>query len=272
MRFSRALRQSSRKAVRAAAVPFFPVIRPRRIDVCCCGLSKTGTHSIAGLFSQYRSAHHPDAQRRLQLATSVRKVTADGSATRRVLARRDRSMWLEVESSYLAGELIAYLMQACPDKRFILTIRDVYSWADSWIDHNLNWPVEPTSMWAASDRARLRVEDYPHTRHDGPLRARELPSLASLFQLWAVHNQRVLHAVPSSKLLVIRTGELIQRSEEIAQWCGVPLHTLTSDQAWLHASPTKHKVLSKLDSSYVRETAESFCGSLMRTHFPDVTL
>src|SRR5262245_46616926 len=143
-----------------------PLIRPRRIDVSCCGLSKTGTHSLAGLFENYRSAHHPDASVRLPLAKGFMLGHVDGSHAERILRRRDRQLWLEMESSSLAGILIEPFVRACPNRKFILTLRDVYSWCDSWIDHNLNSPPSETSAWAALDRVRLKVDQYPPTKYD----------------------------------------------------------------------------------------------------------
>lgn len=76
----------------AAKLLVLPLIRPRRIDVCCCGLSKTGTHSLAGIFENFRSEHHPDAGVRLPLAMALLKGELDFDRARSVLARRDRLM------------------------------------------------------------------------------------------------------------------------------------------------------------------------------------
>ena len=248
-----------------------PFVRPRRFDVCCCGLSKSGTHSMAGLFENYRSAHHPDGDVRLPLATAYLKGAVDDAAVLGVLRRRDRRLWLEMESSALAGILIAPFAAACPRKKFILTLRDVFSWCDSWIDHNINMPANSDSPWLVLDRVRLRVDDFPVTRFDAPLTERGFPSLACFFQLWAGHNARVLETLPASRLLTIQTGQIPARMPEIARWAGVPVETLRAERNWIFVTAKKNRVLSTLDSSYVHETAERFCGALMRAHFPDVT-
>ena len=157
-----------------------PVIRPRRLDLCCCGLSKTGTHSMAGIFENDRSEHHPDVNLRLPLAAAFLEGEVDDATARKILRRRDRLLRLEMESSSLAGILIEPLARACPDKKFVLTIRDVYSWCDSWIDHNINRPPDDSSPWAKLDRVRLRVGDVPPTKFDAPLIERGFPPLAAL--------------------------------------------------------------------------------------------
>jgi hypothetical protein len=234
-------------------------------------LSKTGTHSLAGLFDDYRAVHHPDAELRLDLAIRLLSNQIDVREIERVLGKRDRFMWLEMESSTLSGILIEPLLKACPEKKYILTIRDVYSWAESWMDHTINKPPRPQSGFAALDRIRLRGEEFPHTPNDAPLAARGLASLASYFSLWADHNRSVLAAVPPDRLLIVRTSEILDRIPEIAAFAGVSPGSLRPDLGWQFAAPKKHHMLSKLDASYVGGTAKDRCGDLMEQFFPDDT-
>ena len=245
------------------------LLRQRRLDVCCCGLSKTGTHSLAGLFENYRNQHHPDVTIRIPLSIATLNSNVDMAHASKVLKQRDRKMWLEMESSTLAGILIEPLLQACPEKKFILSIRDVYSWCDSWIDHNINNPPHPSSRFAALDRIRLRGREFPSTKYDTPLVELGFPSLASYFQLWASHNARVLKAVPPERLFVIKTGEIIERMNEVACWVGVEPAMLRADRGWLASTPIKHGILGTMDPSYVQDTAMLFCGYLMEQYFPD---
>jgi hypothetical protein len=175
---------------------------------------------MAGLFERYRSAHHPDQDVRLPLAARYLKGEVQDAAAARVLRRRDRLLRLEMESSSLAGILIEPLSAACPDKKFILTVRDVYTWCDSWIDHNVNDPPESSSPWTALDRIRLRVDEVEPTRFDSPLIDRGLPPLACYFHLWAEHNSRVLEVVPPTRLLVVETSQILAKTGELAVWAG----------------------------------------------------
>jgi hypothetical protein len=226
---------------------------------------------MAGLFGNYRSAHHPDAHTRLLLAMAWLKGEVDAAATTEALKRRDRLLGLEMESSTLAGTLIESMLAACPEKKFILTIRDVYSWCDSWLDHNINEPPAPSSLFGQLDLIRLRVKDFVPTKYDAPLVERGFPSLACYFQLWTSHNSRVLDAAPATRLLVVKTGEIGDRIPDIARWVGVPPETLRTDRAWLFAAPKKHGVMRTLDAGYVRETAQRFCGGLIEQYFGGVS-
>lgn len=245
-----------------------PLIRPRRFEACCCGLSKSGTHSIAGLFANYHTAHHPDVERRLDLAIDYLSGTISAHEIEKILKRRDRLVWLELESSTLTGTLIEPMYNAFPHRKYIFTIRDVYSWADSLIDHNINRPPGK-SRFGELDRIRLRGSDFPHTTHDAPLVERGLASLASYCNFWNDHNRRVLATVPEKAIIVVKTNEIIDRRDDIATFVGVAPDTLRSDLGWQFATPTRHRVLSLLDKAYVRETATRFCGDLMGRFFPD---
>ena len=258
------LTQARRDLGKLMRLPFVP---SRRFDICCCGLSKTGTHSMAGLFANYRSAHHPDAHARLTLAIGYLRGELDATRAQRTLRRRDWLLQLELESSSLAGTLIDALVKACPQKKFILTIRDVYSWCDSWLDHNINQPPKGSSLFAVLDQVRLRVNDFPPTKWDAPLIMHNLAPLACYFQLWAHHNAQVLHAVPKHRLLIVKTDEISDRIPDIAAWAGVSSSALRADQAWLFATAQKHRMLARCDPSYVRDTAQRFCGPLMKEYF-----
>jgi Sulfotransferase domain len=226
---------------------------------------------MAGLFESYRSVHHPDQTVRLPLAAQYLKSEVEEVAAERVLRRRDRLMRLEMESSTLAGILIEPLSKACPKKKFILTIRDVYSWCDSWIDHNINEPPSSSSPWGALDRIRLRVDGVEPTRFDAPLTERGLPPLACYFGLWADHNGHVLDVLPPTRLLVIETSQLLAKTSELAAWAGVPPETLRTERGWLFSTPRKHHMLATLDRSYVQDTADRVCGRLMDRYFPEVS-
>jgi hypothetical protein len=223
---------------------------------------------MAGIFENYRCEHHPDAETRLNLAINYLKGDLDVAQVQKILKGQDRWMRLEVESSNLAGTLIEPMVNACPKKKYILTLRDPYSWCDSWLDHNINTPPKKTSLFAQLDHIRLRVEDFTPTKHDTPLTERGLPPLTCYFQLWASHNSNVLRAVPQDRLLIIKTQDIIEEIPMIARWVGVSVQSLRHDRGWLEAAPKKHAVLSELDPSYVRDTVEHNCGELMKQYFP----
>src|SRR5690349_13996157 len=89
VRARRRLRKTGGDA--AQQVGLLPWLLRRRMDVSCCGLSKTGTHSMAGLFNAYRAEHHPDRDIRVELAIGLIQGKLAEDKIERVLRRRDRA-------------------------------------------------------------------------------------------------------------------------------------------------------------------------------------
>ena len=224
---------------------------------------------MAGLFNAYRAEHHPDCEIRLELAIGLLQSKLAEDEIERLLRRRDRALWLEMESSTLAGILIAPLARACPTKRFVLTVRDVYSWCNSWFDHNLNFPEK--SQFTDLDRVRLQPEAFPLTRYDRPLQDRGFFSLAAYFSLWSRHTRRVLETLPAERLLVVKTHEILARLLEIATFAKVPVNSLRPERGWEFRTQRKHQLLATLDPEYIRETAEHCSGELMKRFFSETS-
>jgi hypothetical protein len=220
---------------------------------------------MAGLFQAYRTAHHPDREIRLQLAIGLIQNTLNEAKIESLLRRRDRALWLEMESSTLAGILVRPLARACPTKRFVLTVRDVYSWCESWFDHNLNLPADPG--FQNLDRVRLQPQEFPVTPYDRPLQDLGFFSLPAYFSLWSRHTRHVLETLPPERLLVVRTHELLACLPKIAAFAGVPVESLLPDLGWEFRTERKHQILSILDAGYVREMAERCSGEMMERLF-----
>ncbi|MGH6913869.1 MAG: sulfotransferase [Geminicoccales bacterium] len=260
------LKRTGRAVLGQAGV--LDLLYPRRFHAYCCGAAKTGTHSIRAIFHGYRAAHEVDIERTLRLAVAYcdRSITAGAAA--RAVGRRDRSLWLEMDSSPVNGVLVRPIVEALPDALVILTIRDAYSWANSCFDHQVN--ISVPDLWYQLDRRVMGLDNTPHSRWDAPLEERGLYPLACYFRRWTEHNEAVLEAVPEDRLLVVRTDDIAARIADIAAFVGVPVATLEAGNARSYAAPKKHRILARLDSSYVRETAERCCGDLMKRFFPDV--
>ena len=74
---------------------------------------------------------------------SVARGSLQNSDLTAYIKKRDRSRYLEVDSSQVNAFLLDILLQEFSEARFILTIRDCYSWLDSIINHSLLRPTSP---------------------------------------------------------------------------------------------------------------------------------
>ncbi len=267
------LRRRVRNVIRSALgdLRLLPFCLPRRFHAYCCGHHKTGTHSINAIFSNYRSAHEADLQRTVRLAIAHMDGVMSDQEIDRFLLRRDRQLWLEMDSSAINGSLVKPLVRISPQAKFILTIRDVYGWVDSCINQAINYDPYKTPLGLLHRRSmHMQLDLFSYTPQDGPLESLGMHSLASFFHLWSEHNRAVLDSVPKDRLLIVKTSDIETEIPAIAAFVGVPAETLVAASERRYVSPKKHGVLAQLDSGYVRETAEQYCGELMQQFFPDV--
>jgi hypothetical protein len=182
--------------------------------------------------------------------------------------RRDERLRLDVDSSHANVFLIDALLAEFADARFVLTIRDCYSWLDSAIDHTLN-----SRRWSKADRRYLDfyfdAGNFRHSPHDEALRQRGLSGIDCWLAAWSRHNHRAL-VVPAEKLLVVKTNEITQRLPEIAAFAGIAAERIDPAFRARGAARAKHGVLAQVDAAYLEGRVAAHCGELMHRFFPDV--
>lgn len=246
--------------------------RPRQGRLYCAGAPRTGTHSLAAVFGRpIRSGHEP----KLRAAMKELAAHANGERSfdqlRAFVRARDVRLRLDVDSSHVNAYLAAALVAEFDDARFVLTIRDCYSWLDSALNHTMN-----TGSWNEIDRRYLEfwfgTLSPEYSEHDVFLREHHLLSVDCYLSAWARHNEAVLSAVPAEQLLVVRTNEIADRLHEIADFAGIPRQHLAPHFSAQGQARTKHGLLERIDRAYLEERAAARCGELMRRYFPGATL
>src|SRR6185437_3672777 len=134
-------------------------------------------------------------------------------------------MQLEMDSSYLNGEVIEFLARDFPESRFILTLRDCLSWVDSFTNFLLNRPefVGARKRHVQRHMALAFGEPpYQFSRHERILEEVRLHPLRTYLRYWSDHNRKVLDVVPSERLQVIKTAEIGKSSRQLEKFFGIP--------------------------------------------------
>ena len=185
-------------------------VQPRHIRVYGVGAAKTGTQSIYKIFAKnYRSAHEPGFDEAIDHISIKNSDNFNIKYTLRWLHNRDRSLWFECESSHAIAWFSDLLVKEFPDAKFILTVRDCYSWLGSVINQHYN------NDQATGHLKKLR--DIYH-KTDGKyeteiLKKLDLYTLDGYLSYWARHNDFVLNAIPQDRLLVIPTQHIKTKLE-----------------------------------------------------------
>lgn len=221
------------------------------------GDEKTGTHSLAGLFSAYRAEHEPEAHDfRPLVEQHLRGELPDGTIEQ-YLADKEQRLHLEVDSSFLNGEVIELVVASYPDARYVLTVREPRSWLDSKINQMVTYQ---SPRWLEL-RALRHGPPTGHPPEEQALAARGLPTLDGFLAEYARHNRRVVQFVPPRQLLVLRTQDIRTHADRLAAFAGIPVDTLNLERSHEFQGPVKHHVLDELDQPYLDAKITEHCAA-----------
>ena len=173
----------------------------------CVGQAKSGTASIAGLLStSYRVAHEPERAATLDLILRHARGELSDTAVREHLRERDARLDLEYDVAWANQFLSGPLLAVFPAARFIVLIRDCYTWLQSITDH-LTLRDVPGDV-AEFLRWWFKPDEYPHGAADRALEDRGLFSVSAYLHAWNRHVDSCIGLIPPERRLVLRTDEL----------------------------------------------------------------
>jgi hypothetical protein len=248
-----------------------PHVRPRRFHAFGVALPKTGTHSLAAVFSRYRAWHEPDRDYYAQIVVGRTTGELSDSATLDLLRQLDRRWWLELNSSWLNYFFLDLLLAEYPQAKFVLTIRDCYSWLDSMFNQVLARSHADSPQLAEFYRWYADIL-VPGSHEDGDrvLAERRLWPLDAWLRFWNQHNTRILALVPRERLLVVRTQDIRREIPRLAEFLGVPPDTLDAGRTHEHKAEAKFGLVSDIDENYLHARVAARCGDLMEKFFPEI--
>lgn len=245
----------------------FPKIYPRKFQAYCIGAPRTGTNSIAGLFSDHYRAHHePEPDLLLRKILSCEHKEIHKVEFTEFIKHRDRRLWLELESNHLLHFAVDILVEEFPDAKFILTIRDCHSWLESIISHQINFPK--VGFWQDA-REILFNRGGSIDAKEQLLVDNQTYSIDGYLTFWREHIRKMLDSIPAERLLVVRTHEISDNVAKIAAFLNIPAENLNLSKSHEGRSPQIIQLLSKIDQKYLAEKYEIHCREIMDKYFPD---
>lgn len=225
----------------------------------CVGDEKTGTHSVAGLFAAYRAEHEPEAHDLRPLVEARLRGDLPDGELERYLDAKDARRPLDVDSSFLNGEIIDVLVPRYPGARYVLTLREPRSWLDSKINQMVTYK---SPRWLEL-RALRHGPPEGHPPEEAALAERGLPTLDGFFSEYARFNAQVVAHVAPERLLVLRTPDIRAHADRLAAFAGVPVDTLDLERSHEFQGPVKHHVLDELDPAHLDAKLHEHCDALV---------
>lgn len=248
-----------------------PALLPRRFHAFCVGLPKTGTTSIGTIFERYRSSKQPGSELEL-LGCDLRDGRATQDEAREFIARRDADAQLEMDPASANWAIAGLLRDMYPRAKFIVTLRDCYSWCDSMInviivrDMGVHFVDHPELL------QRMLCCELDWFRDEQTVLDRSDRILDNLLQFWA-RQADTLAQCPADRRLVVRTSEISSSLDAMADFVGVDRTTLLSDRSHSRITARKFDILARLNREFVRSKfAEHADSAVMREYFPGLSL
>ena len=117
----------------------------------------------------------------------------------------------------------------------------------------------------------FKPAQYPHTRHDRALEAHGVYSIAAYVNAWNQHVKTCTRVIPPERRLILRTHELKQSHQRIAEFLQVPPESLDAQNGHVNQGTWTGRLDSLVDASYLSEVVNSIRDDSMARYFPEVS-
>jgi len=250
----------------SSMTPSSPTLYMRRFRIYSVGLPRTGTSSLSTLFGMYRSANEFMEQKTISyiVAHHFEKITRQDFHD--YLYWRDREGELEMDAASFNHFYLDFLVKRFPESRFIFTIRDPYSWTNSYMNMLLRWKKkfgESPPKWT-TDYGKMLFGDFDWNAFTSPEHlTKDLDSIVKKFlQHWGQANRNVLALLPPERSLIVNTKRLSFSREALAHLADIPSDSLT-DQHHTNRAPNTLNLLKDLNRTLFIEQCHNLAGDVL---------
>lgn len=240
-----------------------PSFSHRRFQAYCIGLPRSGTHSIAYILAKnYRSSHEPRSHDTIIHLLQYLNNNYSRKKMEAIIRGRDKFLDLEMESTHYLHYVADLLLKINPKSKFILTIREPFSWLASEINQNNRVIVRQN--WDALENFKYSGYNNKFTKEDEGLKAiRNTYPVASYLSYWRDHITEVINVIPEPNLLIINTRKINEDAHKIADFLSIPPDDLNMSR--IHSDKKDKKsfdLYSIVNENYVKEQVNKYCSKL----------
>lgn len=237
----------------------------RRFHIINLSLPRTGTGSMWGLFSRYRSRHEFRHQETVSRLLDLRAGKQSPKAVAEFLFDRDQAARPEMDSAnffHIAPRLITRIF---PDARYLLCVRDPGRWIQSFtgmMRRALNHPSsqgKEARQWLrrymsfVSDKLKLAYfESAPSIRENRKVIASEL---ARFWTRGTRASLKAIEAVPPDRRLVIKTSKINDSLQELARLAKIPVKKLVRKKRHLNKDRAPNETRRLLGRALLRRVS-----------------
>lgn len=204
--------------------PLLLTFSKRKFHAFCIGLPRSGTHTIACLFNgYYAAAHEPDPKETIIRIMDWNYRKSSKAEMLKFLSFRDRTFYLDLESSHYLHHIVDLLVEKFPQAKFILTVREPLSWLESEV--NQNYITRDMSLWRSLERYRYSRYDYGY-EFGNLIGIENIYPIRSYLSYWKDHVSKVINGVSPENLLIVDTFKISQEVHNIASFLDISSENL----------------------------------------------
>lgn len=241
---------------------------PRRFHAYNVGLIRTGTSSMAGIFSKYRSGHELLMDSTTKMIKKYNKQMISKESLRQFIRERDIQLFLEMDSSHIHRLYLDILVEEFPSSKIIFTIRDCYSWLDALINWILNHRIGEKCK---GSKIIFGLDNFG-CMGENDMQCNIHAYLKDFLSFWASANDNILKTLPPDRSLVIRTHEIPGKINDISHFLDISPETLDRGQTHKFKAHRKFNMLHRINYEFLKNSCKEYCTPLMEEFFPGYTL
>lgn len=232
------------------------------------GIAKTGTSSIAGIFSKYKTQHEycfPTFSK-LIIDYQTDKISKD-SFTNKILMNISKDD-LDFNASSFNHFFLDILADNFPNAQFIFTIRDCYSWFESLLNmiaSNYTFCEE----WAYKWTDFLFGLDRSYYKNVNLLQCGLENYIDKSLSYWTKSNKSIIQNLPKERSLTIKTDNISKDIYKLIDFTKIPVEKISFENTHSFKAPKRYNVLLNTDHYLLEEKFKQYCQPLMDEYFPN---
>ena len=235
------------------------------------GLPKTGTTSLSAMLTNYRSGHEAWLDFLAEPAVARVRGEIDDETFWETVRNRFVPLRAEMDCVTCHHLYVDVLQEKYPKAKFVVTYRDVRSWANSLLDLVMLRRRTPPDQrghrswyrsygdWISEGTFSLDPAD------DGD----DTAALPALMRSWATYMRVMPIALPAERTIWIKTSEFTARVPDLAEFLGIPVVTIAMDKVHSNATPASFDRFTRADRDVIDSVYAEHCADIMAEHFPE---
>lgn len=243
--------------------------KPLQFKCCRVGLLQSGSNAMRLMFDRNYLAEHEfmvDASCNRIKRYINNKITYDD--IRKFILTRDMTGHCEFDSAYYLHYFMPILSKHFQDIKFIFNIRDCFSWFNCILNYILNHRLSNNEY-----NGQLEIglsECYINNRDE---LIGKIPFIIDdILSFWSNENEKILEMLPEGRSLIVRTHEIYDKINEIAQFMEIPVESLDRGATLAFPKEKNHGMLHEINYDFLYSRFTEHCSKLMARFYPDYTL